>query len=66
MNCFDLQCPHPSQRTARVKNVCNGNVSAYTCLFDTRKNSYSEFCADRKDTFVRAGTYFNYCILLIY
>ncbi|XP_071127700.1 uncharacterized protein [Mytilus edulis] len=55
INGFDLQCPHPSQRTARIQSVCSGNSSAYTCLYDTIKKGYVEFCSNRKDNFVRAG-----------
>ncbi|VDI74723.1 Hypothetical predicted protein [Mytilus galloprovincialis] len=55
INGFDLKCPHQSQRTARIQSVCNGNSSAYTCLYDTRKKGYVEFCANRKDNYVRAG-----------
>ncbi|CAG2210867.1 unnamed protein product [Mytilus edulis] len=55
INGFDLKCPHQSQRTARIQSVCNGNSSAYTCLYDTKKKGYVEFCANRKDNYVRAG-----------
>ncbi|CAG2258003.1 unnamed protein product [Mytilus edulis] len=55
INGFDLQCPHLSQRTYRIRSVCNGNSSAYTCLYDTRKKGYIEFCTNRKDNYVSAG-----------
>ncbi|CAG2232371.1 unnamed protein product [Mytilus edulis] len=52
---YDLQCPHQSQRAPRIQSVCYGNSSAYSCLNDTRKKHYIEFCTDRTDNYVRAG-----------
>lgn len=63
INGFDLQCPHLSQRTYRIRSVCNGNSSAYTCLYDTRKKGYIEFCTNRKDNYVRAGMDFSFIFL---
>ncbi|CAC5398637.1 unnamed protein product [Mytilus coruscus] len=48
------KCPHPSQRLSRISVVCNGNISLYTCLYDTRKAEYTEFCSP-KDDYVRSG-----------
>lgn len=53
---YDLSCPHPSQRTMRADDKCNGSLSSYTCLYNTEKKSNIELCAS-KENFVRAGMF---------
>ncbi|CAC5412104.1 unnamed protein product [Mytilus coruscus] len=53
---YDLSCPHPSQRTMRVYDKCNGSLSSYNCLYDTEKKSNIELCANKENNFVRPGT----------
>lgn len=53
---FIWKCPHRSQRIPRISSVCNGNTTLYTCLYDTLKKKYAEFCSS-KDDYVRPGLY---------
>lgn len=46
---YDKKCPHSSQRTFRRHNVCTSAHTYYSCLFDTNRDNYREYCNIQPD-----------------
>ncbi|CAC5365026.1 unnamed protein product [Mytilus coruscus] len=53
---YNKTCPHISQRTVRGHFVCTGSPTYYSCLFDTNRDNFKEYC--KKPDFSAPGEYY--------